>query len=344
MECYALRFSPDSRILASGDWGGNLLLWSTDTGKPLWPPLKGHDSIVSCCFSVDGKTVITGDPNANLRFWSVDSGQEMLSMSDAFPLAEELTVQHLCLYRGQVEVNPTPDLLFWQELNRGTRLISLPTLAEIDSRLTHEQGHLSNIAHEKATRERAQADREAERLAAVARDPGALKQWLVLGPIPLPPGQSEVDGLDTELIPNEARLRPRSGERMSIAGAELTWRLVRQPDYILDFDTLVGVSEHAAVYAVCYLSVPSTQPDLKMLVSSDDQAKIYLNGKQLYRQPAPRSAVPDQDIVSEVSLEAGTNVLVFKVLNGLLYCSGSIRFTDSTGGPVLDLNTHVSPP
>ena len=69
---------------------------------------------------------ITGDPNANLRFWSIAAGQEMLTISDTFPFAHEL-MQHRFLYRGQVEVNPTPDLLVWQELNGGLRLISLPT-------------------------------------------------------------------------------------------------------------------------------------------------------------------------------------------------------------------------
>ncbi len=82
----------------------------------------------------------------------------------------------------------------------------------------------------------------------------------------------------------------------------------------------------------------------KLLVGSDDQAQINLNGKRLYRQTAFREAVPDQDAVSGVTLEPGTNVLVFKVLNVTGSWGGSIRFTDSAGAPVSDLGVHVSPP
>jgi WD40 repeat protein len=344
VDCYALRFSPDSKVLASGDWGGNVLLWSAETGKPLWPALKGHDAVFSCCFSTDSRTLITGDPNANLRFWSVASGQEMLSISDAFPFAQDLMVQKGFLYRGQVEVNPTPDLLVWQELHRELRLISLPTLSDIDAGIVREQENLSRVGHEKASRERELAQREADRLAAVARDSGAIKEWLVLGPIPLAPGQNEIDLLDAELLPNEAGLRPRAGERVSIGGTELTWRLVRQADYTLNFNKLVGAAEHAAVYAVCYLSVPSPCSALKMLVGSDDQAKVYLNGRQIYSQTAVRELVPDKDIASGVNLQTGTNVLLFKVLNVSGSWGGSVRFTDSTGTPVSGLSVQVSPP
>ncbi len=129
-----------------------------------------------------------------------------------------------------------------------------------------------------------------------------------------------------------------------MSNRELAWGLVQQSDHTLDFGKLVGAAEHAAVYAVCYLSAPSVRSDLRILVGSDDQAKICLNGKQIYRQTAAREGVPDQDTVSGVTLEAGTNLLVFKVLNVTGPWGGSVRFTDSVGAPISDLSAHSSPP
>jgi hypothetical protein len=45
---------------------------------------------------------------------------------------------------------------------------------------------------------------------------------------------------------------------------------------------------------------------------SDDQAKLYVNGKEVYRQPKARGLELDQDAIT---LRKGSNVLVFKVVN-----------------------------
>jgi WD40 repeat protein len=36
-------FSPDGRILATGDLGGNLILWDAASGVRVAGPLKAHD-------------------------------------------------------------------------------------------------------------------------------------------------------------------------------------------------------------------------------------------------------------------------------------------------------------
>ncbi len=81
-----------------------------------------------------------------------------------------------------------------------------------------------------------------------------------------------------------------------------------------------------------------------MLVGSDDQAKVYLNGNQIHRQTSVRDGASGQDTISNVTLEARTNVLVFKVLNVTGSWGGSVRFTDSVGAPVPDLSVQVSTP
>ena len=146
------------------------------------------------------------------------------------------------------------------------------------------------------------------------------------------------------MVPNEAGLRPRAGERTRTTAGELIWRSVRLPDYVIDFNELLGASEHAAVYAVAYLSVPAARSNLKLLVGSNDQAEIYLNGQQVYRQTQARWVDPDQDVVSGIELKAGPNVLVFKVVNGEDGWGGCVRLTDAAGKPVHGIRVVDSPP
>jgi len=75
------------------------------------------------------------------------------------------------------------------------------------------------------------------------------------------------------------------------------------------------------------------QSGLVMKLGTDDQAKVYLNGKQIYRNDQPRPCPPDQDKVGGVELKAGMNALVFKVVNAGGDWKGSMRLTDAAGRP-----------
>ena len=128
------------------------------------------------------------------------------------------------------------------------------------------------------------AEQERQR---IARDRDSIKQWLILAPIPLATGQSGAEGLDFEQIEGEGRLRPKAGEARSIGGGELKWREVALEDYVIDFNAILGQETTQSVaYAVCYLRSEAEQRGLQMLVGSDDEAKVYLNGKQVYKVPS----------------------------------------------------------
>ena len=79
-----------------------------------------------------------------------------------------------------------------------------------------------------------------------------------------------------------------------------------------------------------------------MKVGSDDQAKVYLNEREIYRGGGG-TYVPDRDVVAGVELKAGLNMLVFKVVNGLGDWVGSVRFTDAAGQPVKGIKVTLTP-
>ncbi|HVR34740.1 MAG TPA: WD40 repeat domain-containing protein, partial [Methylomirabilota bacterium] len=177
-----------------------------------------------------------------------------------------------------------------------------------------------------------------------AHDEGAIKQWLILAPIRFAEGQSAEDAAETEQIEGEGRFRPKAGERTVVVSGKLRWREVAQDDYVIDFNLILGETwPQSVAYAVCYIRSEVKQRGLRMLVGSDDEAKVYLNGKQIYKYPFGRGFVVDQDTVPDIALNAGLNVLVFKVVNEFVDWKGSVRFTDAQGNPVKGIKVTLDP-
>jgi WD40 repeat protein/serine/threonine protein kinase len=178
-----------------------------------------------------------------------------------------------------------------------------------------------------------------------AEDPGAISHWLVLAPIPFG-GHDGARALARQQVPNEARLRPRTGDPVQVGGSTRAWRECQLQDYALDFKALSqpAGTDWSVAYAVCYLESQTDRSGLLMKIGSDDQAKVFVNGKVVYQHEEPRPFVPDQDEVSGIELKAGPNVLVFKVVNETEDWRGSIRLTDAAGEPVKGLRVILGPP
>ena len=70
---FSVAFSPDGKILASGNSDGSLQLWDVAT-REHQATFTGHsDRITSVAFSPDGKTL--GSADGTLRLWDVDTGE-----------------------------------------------------------------------------------------------------------------------------------------------------------------------------------------------------------------------------------------------------------------------------
>jgi hypothetical protein len=112
---------------------------------------------------------------------------------------------------------------------------------------------------------------------------GFIKTWLLLLPLPFTPGETGAQALDRQQLPGEANLRPRLGERVLVGGREMVWQEHRSPEAAVNFnEVLERVAEQSVAYAVCYLESGQARDGLWLQVGSDDQAEVYLNGRQIY--------------------------------------------------------------
>ena len=83
-------------------------------------------------------------------------------------------------------------------------------------------------------------------------------------------------------------------------------------------------------------------PFLWVQVGSADQAKVYLNGREIYQSRAARQ-LDWLDTVGPVALEEGTNVLLFKVVNEALDWEGCVRLVDEASRPAQGIREKLTP-
>jgi len=73
---YALAFSPDGALLATGSYDNTVRLWEVPGGREA-AVLRGHERDVSAlAFSPDGTLLATGSDDNTVRLWEVSGGRE----------------------------------------------------------------------------------------------------------------------------------------------------------------------------------------------------------------------------------------------------------------------------
>jgi WD40 repeat protein len=312
----SVSWSPDGTRLATGSGDGTMKVWDAAGGREMLT-LRGHAGrIRSLCWSPDATRLATGSADGTVKVWDAAGGRELLTLRG-----------HAGVVRS---VSWSPD---------GTRLA------------TGGDEGMANVweaAGAAAVQRWARQDRGAQELldSNDFRSPqaqGFLPTWLLLLPLPLAVGASGAQALDQQQLPDEACLRPRPGDPVAIGGQRWVWQEYRSPQAVVDFNAVLGrVVERGVAFAVCYLESDRARDGLWLQLGSDDQAKVYLDGREIYQTRLPRSLVT-LDTIGPVRLKRGINVLLLKVVNETGQWEGCARLVDDAGRPVQGLRMKVTP-
>ena len=158
-----------------------------------------------------------------------------------------------------------------------------------------------------------------------------VKRYMVLGSFP----KTDVDTVD-ELLGSEGQLDLEK-TYTGIDGKAVRWQeATARGDGYLDLRRDLDPTPMTVGYTLVYVHAPKST-DAVMLIGSDDEIAVWLNGTEVHRKSINAGATVDADAVS-CQLKAGWNtVLCQKVDRGWswgLY----LRFTDADG--VLRYATH----
>jgi len=144
--------------------------------------------------------------------------------------------------------------------------------------------------------------------------------------------------------------RQHLGTKMRDAGREVALYRGTLPEassaalaaQLLGRDTRPSQAAMRAERKILLQESDRARDDLWVQVGSDDQAKVYLNGREIYQSPVAR-ALNWLDTVGPVALELGTNVLIFKVVNESLDWEGCVRLVDEAGRPAQGIRVKLTP-
>ena len=170
---------------------------------------------------------------------------------------------------------------------------------------------------------------------------GFIREWLVLAPIAIE-GESGAAEIDRGFLAGEATMKPKAGEKVAVGGQTLAWQPHQTSDYFIDFLQSFGKQrgEYVAGYAVAYVTAPEDMT-VTLALSTNDQGKAWLNGKQVFKFADTRTLEKDTDKV-DVTLTKGQNVLVLKVINEVNNWQACARFLKD-GQPVKNLQISAAP-
>jgi hypothetical protein len=171
---------------------------------------------------------------------------------------------------------------------------------------------------------------------------GFIRDWLILAPLAIGDGGG-AEAIDKKQFADEATPNAKEGATQKLGSKELQWKKTTTKAFYIDFKELhPELSEHVVGWAVAYVVSPDDRSGLTLKMNSNDQGKVYLNGKELVKFTDTRTLEKDaEDSATNVSLKKGTNILVLKVVNEENNWQGSVRFLSAAGKPVTDLKIET---
>lgn len=173
---------------------------------------------------------------------------------------------------------------------------------------------------------------------------GYLRNWLMFAPIYLEEDTPGHESLDQNQITKEAALQPKAGDTLRVQRRELAWTSVRAKDAVFDFNETLGEQHDWTVgYLVTYVDCDEEMTGLNLLIGHNDQARVYLNGREVFRYEQASTLAKDSGKVENVTLKKGVNTIVFKVINEINNWQACLRFTDREGKPVTGFTVKLSP-
>lgn len=177
-------------------------------------------------------------------------------------------------------------------------------------------------------------------LAKAPDEEGFIRRWLVLEPIAANglTDSAVQAAVNREYFPNQLSVIPREGEKVNVAGAELTWHAVDSKLYNINlyhFAYALGKpTSNVLFWAVTVLDCPNELMNVRLAIGSNAASVWWVNGKEVIGIYGDRQTVIDDGVSKRITLKKGPNVVRCAVINGGGATDFCARFLDRNDAPV----------
>jgi len=181
---------------------------------------------------------------------------------------------------------------------------------------------------------------------------GFLQRWLLLEPINKPNRTNTVftdtyvrNAMNTEYFPNQLTVIPRNGDKVTVAGQELTWHALDSTNFNVKlFRFAYGLNKPTygvLFWAVTIVNSPREIKNVRMAVGSNSASMWWLNGKEAVGLFGDRRMVMDDYVSKRLALNKGRNVIRGAVINGPGLSDFCVRFIDENGAPIKNITLTI---
>jgi cysteine-rich repeat protein len=163
---------------------------------------------------------------------------------------------------------------------------------------------------------------------------GAIRHWLLLG------GFAEVGGVECMPVtpePFDVTTNPEIGD----TSGDASWFFYRATTDAMDYRTIFTPADYRSVYALAYVDSPDAR-SAQLRFGSDDGARVWVNGIQLFETGLCRGVTLDDDIV-DIELDEGINAVLIRVRNNSGGFGMQARLTTPGGAAMTDVEIRLSP-
>jgi hypothetical protein len=177
---------------------------------------------------------------------------------------------------------------------------------------------------------------------------GFLQRWLLLEPINKPNRTNTAftdtyirNAMNTEYFPNQFTVIPSHGDKVTVAGQELTWHALDSTNFNVKlFRFAYGLNKPTygvLFWAVTVVNSPREIRNVRMAVGSNSASIWWFNGKEAVGLFGDRRMVMDDCVSKRLTLQRGRNVIRGAVINGPGLSDFCVRFIDENGAPVKEI-------
>jgi hypothetical protein len=324
-EVVTVAWNPEGKMLASAGYDQSVHVWNAVSGQRT-STLRGHSThIAQVIWKPDGTRLASAGRDGTVKIWDVEAGREALTLESHAGSVNAVSWST----DGMILASAGEDhRIRIHDATVGYRAARVPeAIPAIDRLLALDS---SNPAYWRLRAEIHIQKRDWKQAEADLREFLLLtpnSTWLMLDGAVAGPYSKD---LQVRCPPEDANLfAAKLGNAGAVdSAAQVNWRAVPgSAQGSVDFGPLMEYGEHISSY-VRFPVYSLEYQQVAILIGTDDQARLWLNGEPVYEFMRTRMAIPDEDAVP-VMLKSGWNSLLVRVANATEHHALYLRLSAS---------------